>query len=304
MKKILVTMLVGALCFTAGAQVKSNTDSNTLLWRISGKGLTQPSYLFGTIHMLCASSLDLSDSLKGAIANTKEVYLELDMDNIIELMGVMSKMKMKGDTTLADLLSPEEYTRVKDFFRERPSVIPFALLEKYKPMLAASSLMESDMSCENPVSMEQLIMTQAKADRKKLRGLETMAFQLSIFDSIPYKLQAKQLLNYVERYGKDDEKAQYQELISAYMNQQLDKLGSLSQQDDMGLENFMDLLVYNRNRNWVKKLDGILADKAVVVAVGAGHLPGEKGLISLLRKAGYTVEPVANNMLKKYEKQL
>jgi uncharacterized protein len=304
MKKILVTMLASTICLTILAQEKSNKDSNTLLWRISGKGLSQPSYLFGTIHMLCASDIELSDSLRGAIRNVNEVYLELDMDNLMELMGVMSKMKMNGDTTLADLLTPGEYSRVKIFFKERPSIIPFSLLERYKPMLAASSLMESDMSCENPVSMEQLIMSDAKSKRKKVRGLETMAYQLSIFDSIPYKVQAKQLVNYVDNFGKDDDKEQYRELVAAYMNQQLDKLGALSQKDDMGIENFMELLVWRRNQAWVKKLNGILAEKTVVVAVGAGHLPGEKGLISLLRKAGYTVDPVANNMLKKFEKQL
>ena len=304
MKKILVSVLGLVFFVNTGAQTKKATDNNTLLWRISGKDLTEPSYLFGTIHMLCATDLELSDSLRDAIRNAKEVYLELDMDNMLELMGVMSKMKMNGDTTLADLLSPDEYKKVKSFFNERQSMIPFALLEKYKPMLAASSLMEADMSCKNPVSMEQLIMSDAKSKKKKVRGLETMAFQLSIFDSIPYRLQAKQLLKYVERYGMDDEKTQYQELITAYMTQQLDKLGSLTQREDMGMENFMDILVYRRNENWVTKLGKLLPEKSLVIAVGAGHLPGEKGMINLLRKAGYKVEPVANNMLKKYEKQL
>jgi uncharacterized protein YbaP (TraB family) len=304
MKKIFAALVAGLVCLTTAGQGKTETDNNTLLWRISGKGLSQPSYLFGTIHMLCASDLELSDSLRSAIRNASEVYLELDMDNMVELMGVMTKMKMNGDTTLADLLSPEDYKKVKNFFIDRPSLIPFSLLEKYKPMLAASSLMEADMSCRNPVSMEQLIMADAKSKKKKIRGLETMAFQLSIFDSIPYRLQAKQLLKYVEDYGKDNEKAQYQELVSAYLNQQLDKLGTLTQRDDSGIQDFMDILVYHRNENWVAKLANILPEKSVVVAVGAGHLPGEKGVISLLRKAGYKVEPVANNMLKKFEKQL
>jgi uncharacterized protein YbaP (TraB family) len=304
MKKIFAALMAGIVCLTATGQGKTETDNNTLLWRISGKDLSQPSYLFGTIHMICASDIELSDSLRTAIRNANEVYLELDMDNVIELMGVMSKMKMNGDTTLADLLSPDEYRKIRNFFADRPSAIPFALLEKYKPMLAASSLMEADMSCKNPISMEQLIMSDAKSKKKKISGLETMAFQLSIFDSIPYKLQAKQLLKYVEDYGKDNEKEQYQELITAYMSQQLEKLGKLTQRDDSGIQDFMDVLVYQRNVNWVAKLKNILPEKSVVVAVGAGHLPGDKGVISLLRKAGYKVEPVPNNMLKKFEKQL
>ncbi|TMI96769.1 MAG: TraB/GumN family protein, partial [Bacteroidetes bacterium] len=87
-----------------GLAQKNNND-NTLLWKISGNGLKKPSYLFGTIHMLCADDAVLSDSLKNVIKNVQEVYFEVDLDNMFEMLGVMSKMKMKGDTTLHDLLS-------------------------------------------------------------------------------------------------------------------------------------------------------------------------------------------------------
>ncbi|HEX2607399.1 MAG TPA: TraB/GumN family protein, partial [Flavisolibacter sp.] len=65
-----------------------------------------------------------------------------------------------------------------------------------------------------------------------------------------------------------------------------------------------NLLLYNRNANWAKKLDGLLEQNSLVVAVGAGHLPGEKGVISLLRKAGYKVEPVKNNMVRKKTREI
>ncbi|MEI2823911.1 MAG: TraB/GumN family protein [Chitinophagaceae bacterium] len=77
---------------------------NSLLWKISGNGLTKPSYLFGTMHMLCAEDAMLSNNLKKAIAECDEVYLEVDMDNMMEMFGALGKMKMRGDTTLEDLL--------------------------------------------------------------------------------------------------------------------------------------------------------------------------------------------------------
>ena len=108
MKKFLTLGLFGILCITATSQ--TTPDPKTLLWKISGNGLEKPSYLFGTIHMICNDGgLSISDSLKSAIRNADQVYLELDMDNMFELMNVVTKMKMNGDTTLADLLSPEEY---------------------------------------------------------------------------------------------------------------------------------------------------------------------------------------------------
>jgi len=282
------------------------TSNNTLLWRISGNHLSRPSYLFGTIHMLCADDIQLSDSLKAAIKRSDKVYLELDMDNMFEMLGVIGKMKMRNDTTLADLLTPSQYDSVKTYFKKQSSLLPFSMLETYKPMLTASMLMQNAVSnCANEVAMEQLIMKEAKAQGKSIKGLETMAFQLSIFDSIPYGLQAQQLLSLVEQSGDSTEADEFDELSNAYRSQNLDTLEAITKRDDMGISNFTEMLLYNRNAAWAKKLNGLMKDEALVIAVGAGHLPGERGVISLLRKAGYKVEPVKNDMSKRpAERQL
>ncbi|MDQ3847200.1 MAG: TraB/GumN family protein [Bacteroidota bacterium] len=291
-------LLAGILLCCLGITVSGQSATNTLLWRISGKNLTKPSYLFGTIHLLCADDIILSDSLKRAIQKSDKVYLELDMDNVFEMLSVVNKMKMRNDTTLADLLTPAEYEKVKDFFTKQNSVLPFSMLEKYKPLLTASTIMQSSMACDNAVAMEQLIMREAKKQGKGIKGLETMAYQISIFDSIPYKVQAKQLLSYVENYNKKEDSEEFKELTDAYRKQQLSKLEELSIKEEAGFENFTNLLLYNRNINWVKKLQDLMTGNALVIAVGAGHLPGEKGVINLLRKAGYKVEPVDNKMIK------
>jgi uncharacterized protein YbaP (TraB family) len=127
-----------------------------------------------------------------------------------------------------------------------------------------------------------------------------MVYQLSIFDSIPYKMQANELLSYINDKDKDSKASkEYEELAAAYRSQQLDKLEALTKKEEFGIENFADVLLYNRNNNWVKKLELLMSSNPVVVAVGAGHLPGEKGVITLLRKAGYHVDPVENIMVKK-----
>ncbi|TCJ18957.1 TraB/GumN family protein [Flaviaesturariibacter flavus] len=293
-----------ALQKVSAAQKIPAVDENTLLWRISGNGLQQPSYLFGTMHLLCAQQIDLSDSLRAAIASTSQVYLELDMENVQELSGVMGRMKMNGDTTLADLLPRPQYDSVRSFFSDKDNMIPFAMLEKFKPMLAASALMEADMDCPNPISMEQLIMAEAKEQGRDIKGLETMSFQMSIFDSIPYALQARQLIDYVRNYGKGDSRKEFEEMMQAYLLQRLDKLEGITRRDGAGMDSYNDLLLFRRNANWVQQLQRLMPESSVLVAVGAGHLPGDKGLIRLLRAAGYTVEPVANNMLRKMEKTL
>jgi len=205
-------------------------------------------------------------------------------------------------------LTPAEYDTVKTYFKKQSTMLPFTVVETYKPMLAASLLMQGSLDCANEVAMEQLIMKEAKRQGKGIKGLETMAFQISIFDSIPYGIQAKQLYDMVEQMGTDTAKsddAEFQEMSEAYRSQNLDTLEAITKREDMGIANFTDLLLYKRNANWTEKLQGLMKDQSLVIAVGAGHLPGEKGVISLLRKAGYKVEPIKNDMTKKpAEKQL
>lgn len=275
-------------------------NENTLLWQISGNGLSQPSYLFGTIHMLCSDDAVLSDSLKGVIARCKEVYLEVNMDNLFEMLGILKYMKMRGDTTLSDLLSKEDYEKVKKYYEDKGSMLPFSMMETYKPMLAMSTLEESAVPCDSPVAMEQLIMQEAKKQKKQIGGLETIAFQAGIFDSIPYKLQAQILVHYIDSASEKDkeEEKEFNELVNAYKKQDLAQLEQLINKEDLGISNFTEILLYSRNRNWVEKLKTLMPKKTLLIAVGAGHLPGEKGVISLLRKAGYKVKPVKNNMKK------
>jgi hypothetical protein len=265
----------------------------SLLWEISGNGLAKPSYLYGTIHMICKDDAALGDSLVAAIAGSDRVYFEVDMDNLMEMLTALKDFKMKNDTTLADLLSKEDYEKVKEYMESKSTLLPFSKLETYKPMLASSLLMESGIGCEESVAMEQLILEVAKKNKKRVEGLETMSYQASIFDSIPYKLQAEQLLKYVkDGVNQPGADKQFEEMIEAYKAQDIEKLGQFVSTDDGGLGDYEDILIYHRNRNWVEKLKAIMPGKSLTVAVGAGHLAGEKGVIKLLRKEGYTVRPI------------
>ncbi|MET0394492.1 MAG: TraB/GumN family protein [Chitinophagaceae bacterium] len=268
-------------------------NNNTLLWMISGNGLEKPSYLFGTIHLLCADDAVLSGNMQKAIRNADEVYLEVDLDNLVDLMGAMAKMKMKGDTSLQDLLSAEEYEKVKTYFETKSSMLPFSILEKYKPILAASMLESQALPCDKTAAMEQVIMEEAKGNDKNIKGLETIAYQAGILDSIPYKLQAQQLVQYIDNMGTNSDN-ELSLLWKAYNAQDLKKLEELVVKSDVGISNYTDLLLYRRNSNWVTKLKTLMPKKSLLIAVGAGHLPGDKGVISLLRAAGYTVTPILN----------
>lgn len=308
MKKSFWLTLVAGIGIVANSFAQNNAsalNTNTLLWKISGKNLAKPSYIFGTMHMICANDIELSDSLKNAIRNSDKVYLELDMDDMWQMMSAMMHMNMKGDTTLSDLLSPEDYKKVKAYFKEHSSMIPFSLMERYKPLLVESMIMETSSACDNMIVMEKLVMDEAKQNDKDIKGLETFDYQLGIFDKIPYKLQAEQLVKMVDdaNSGKTDDENEIKVLTDAYRKQEINKMDELTK-DDPSIGGFTDILLYDRNANWAKKLQDLMQSNSLVVAVGAGHLPGKKGVLNLLREAGYTVEPIKNEMIKKKVKQI
>jgi uncharacterized protein YbaP (TraB family) len=291
-------LLTATLAFSQAGQPAQTPltaqTPHTLLWRISGKGIIRPSFLFGTMHILCADDAVLSDSLKAVIGACDEVYFEINLSDMSDMMNAIQYMYMNGNEKLSDLLKPKDYARIKDYFTQHPSMLPFGMMERFKPMLISGLLEEQGLGCQTTDGVELQIMKALKEQqpKKPINGLETAAFQAGLFDSIPYETQAKELVDYLD--SLDDNKKITQQLAALYTSQDLDGIQALSDKDDPGMSGYMDLLLYNRNRKWAKELDGLLRGKSLLIAVGAGHLPGQQGVIELLRKEGYTVDPVKN----------
>jgi uncharacterized protein YbaP (TraB family) len=271
----------------------ANTDKTdtTLLWQISGNGLQTPSYLFGTFHLLCKDDIYFSETLKQAVAGSKEVYLELDLDDPATLMGGLMLMNMKGGKKLKDFYSAEEYKRLTGFFKDSLKT-PIGLFQQMKPAFLESLLYPKMMPCNSASSIEEAIMQLAKKNGKPIRGLETMAFQASVFDSIPYEKQAKELLQSID--SMQQAKFYFGQMLAAYKEQRLDKIESIINNPDFGSTENQDILLDNRNSNWVGQLKEIMKKQSVFTAVGAGHLVGKKGLIALLRAEGFTVRGLEN----------
>jgi len=266
-------------------------SGETLLWKVSGNGLQKPSFLFGTFHLLCKEDIHFSDQLKKAIKMSDEVYMEMDMDDPSTLLGGMLYMNMRNDTTLESLYTAEEYKRLESYFSDSLKM-PIMLLQRAKPYFLVALLYPRMMDCPSPAGVEEELMKIAKEDKKEIKGLETIQFQASVFDSIPYEWQAKELLKNIDSFSIY--KSEFETMLRLYKGQELDSINTLMNKSESGEEQFNDLLLNNRNKNWVKQLKQIMKKESVFVAVGAGHLVGEKGLINLLRKEGYKVEPLQN----------
>ncbi len=275
------------------AQYAPTAAENSLLWEISGAGLSEPSYLFGTIHLISKADFILTDLTTEAFAKTSRVAFEINMEemnDISKLMPMLMKAFMSNGKTLRDLLSKEEYALVKAHFEGIG--LPLMLVERIKPMFL-SALGSGDMNQMQAngetVSYEIELMKLAQEQQKKVAGLETMAFQMSVFDSIPYEVQAKMLVESIQA-GKDGNE-QFEALVALYKAQDLAGLNAMLETDE-SIGQYGDILLAKRNRNWVPVMKDMMREKPTFFAVGAGHLAGEQGVIALLRAQGYTLSPM------------
>ena len=273
-----------------------------LLWKVSGNGLGRPSYIFGTHHMAPASMIDQIAGINAAIDGCDIVVGEIEKDS---LMSQESQMKMARfmiaptDSTLDKLYTPDEYAEIEKVFNKYfgSMGVKLSQMNSLKPNAISTQLqaMQSikyfpNFDANNLIDVA--IQERANEAGRPSVGLESLQEQIDLLFNGPLTEQAKGLLEACHQ----DEFFQVQSsaLAEAYMHQDLDKLIAVMTDATMGgdSEDEMESLIYNRNRNWVDKLVKMMPERACLVCVGAGHLPGAQGLLQLLRDKGYTVEPV------------
>ena len=280
--------------------IENKPIANSLLWAISGNGLKDTSYLYGTIHLIAKDDFFLTDKTKEAFDKSQKVTFEINMEDMMDMgaqMGLMMKAFMNDGTTLSDLLEEDRYKEVQEHF-EKLGMNSFMwnMMERIKPMFL-SVFGSMDMSgggglnTGEMMSYEMEFMEMAKGKEKSMGGLETAEYQMSMFDSIPYKAQAEMLVETIQASGEEGSD-QLDEMVEMYKAQDLKAMEKMIAEGDEGLGEFAELLLNNRNRNWIPIMEKQMKEKATFFAVGAGHLGGEVGVVALLREAGYKVTAV------------
>jgi uncharacterized protein len=289
--KLIKILTLLTVFYSCNAQTKPlkliiNKNDNSLLWEVSGNGLQKPSYLFGTFHLMCKNDIVFSSQLKTAVSLSDKVYMEMDMDDPATMFGGILFMNMKDGKTLQQLYTPADYKKVENYFKDSLHT-PMSFVERMKPFFLEALLYPKMMPCKTISGVEEELMKMVKLEKKEIKG-----FQASVFDSIPYEEQAKELLKSIDSIAEN--KKVFDTMLNVYKRQQLNEIENLFSKSELGLEEHQDILLDNRNKNWVGQLKTIMKTYPVFVAVGAGHLVGKMGLIELLRKEGYTVKPLLN----------
>lgn len=287
MKKIfLVLLTLIALC-PINAQ---------LLWKISGNGLSKPSYLFGTHHLIDKAEIPNFDKILHYVKKVDAVAGELVIQNMLaQQMKLMKHATMK-DSTLHDLMTPQQY-QFADSAMKIATGLNLKPFDKMKP--AFISTLHSTMLYmkyfnvkKEPEAVDKIFQDEAKKLKKKIVGFETTDEQINIlFNSISLREQTEMLLETLKDTKKSVE--MIKQLNGYYLAGDYDKMLKISIEEDNSEANarFMKLLLENRNKNWIEKLRKMLPAQSYFIAVGGLHLPGEIGLIQLLQNEGYEVTP-------------
>ena len=262
---------------------------NSLFWEISGNGLTEHSYLYGTMHTQDERAFQFKEGVMDAF-NHAEIYaMELNMDSV-DQAALLSRLIMDSTYSLKTLLTADEYTVVSDFFKDSLGQALF-IFERMQPLFTTQMVALRDLEAQQTDALDIYFFKEAKKQKKQTIGLEKTMEQIDAFSAVPYKLQAKELVDAVTDYGKEGG-LDMDLMMKYYVEGNLDKLLEMTTEDEEDEEMakiFNDIFLVKRNYNMADRAEPYIKKGSTFIAVGAAHLPGEEGIITLLRKKGYKV---------------
>lgn len=260
----------------------------SLLWKVSGNDLAQPSYLFGTIHIICEDRFIMNETIEDAFEQSETLVMELDISAPGTMQRLQALMISQEAPYLDSYLNEEQLETMDAYFRENLGA-GLAQLGSLKPMALNSMIMIGSLPCTDTTSYEVFFMEQAGERETPIVALEDVDFQMGLFDDIPMQEQVDWLWEMIT--DSETGEALMESMVKAYAQQDLDALMQLMM-DDPQFNDYMEKFIDERNRKWVAPLREQMHEGSAFIAVGAGHLPGDQGLVNLLRDAGYRVEAV------------
>ncbi len=258
-------------------------QSQSLLWKISGNDLSMPSYLYGTIHISDPAVFEWKSWVYSYVDSCEAFAAELDlsMETMITIAG---KMMLPEGQTLHDHFTPEEYDLIAKAVKEC-SGYELSMFNRIKPPALIAICFGNNPPEGLEATVDELLYRYARSKDIPTFGIEKIEEQIALFDEIPD--------SYVVEYFRniDNQGHEMETLIRCYRNADLDSLLILIQDEESGAL-LNDELIKKRNYRMTERIIPLIKDQAVFIAIGSGHLPGDEGLIALLRKEGYTLEPV------------
>jgi uncharacterized protein YbaP (TraB family) len=263
------------------------SQSKSLLYEVKKDGF-QTTYLYGTIHLIPDSLFLFTNKLKKTIARSDEIIFEIvNFDN----KQLISELIFQKDKNTFDLFTDSQKDSVI-LWGSQITELDSELFQSYYGQLKPFNLLQlsslKDMN-NNSVTVDLELMKFADEAGVFKSELESIAFQISLFDQLPDSIMREMILNEM-RQTKNDEQLK-SELYQLYQSQDIEGLAKIINEPDEASA-FLDEFIVQRNNKWLPKIIEKSKKKSCFVAVGAGHLGGKDGLISLFQQAGFIVSPI------------
>ena len=280
------------LSFSFFSLAENLPTSGTLLWRVSGNGLKEISYLYGTMHTRDTRAFHFSDSVLNCFMRCKSFAMELKMEELNN-QEVIGKMMLDSGATIGNILSKEQYDSLQKKTQEITG-FSISLFERLKPIFIATILSQGELLNDsvgknpNQYFLDEYFEVLARHSGKNVSALEMVQTQLDVFNFLPIAQQVDYLMKSIrgENGGSGIDT-----FISHYANGELEILLK-SDEDDLLSGEFLSKILTERNEGMANHIESLMRSQSLFAAFGAAHLTGDSGIISLLRKKGYTVEPV------------
>lgn len=288
---LIVTTFNSVIYAQSKAKPNSATQlENSLLWKISGNGLTKDSYLFGTIHIICESDYLWNATLQRCFDQTEDLCVEIDVTNPEVTKEIMKLGSLTDNKTLKDFFTPLQYDSLSTYVTDNFG-FDINAMKTFKPFFIYSFMGSKIDDCVNTKSYELTLIAAAKEKNKSVLSIESLQNQLDALNAFSDAAMATEIMKTVR--GEESMTKEFDQLVATYKAQNITELVSIINKSEM-ISGNEEVLLTKRNRDWINSIGEKSKSKSVFYAVGAGHLAGENGVIVLLRKAGYKVEPILN----------
>ena len=282
MKKITLLFLIlfSVVCF-------SQQKYQSLLWKITGNGLKNPSYLYGTMHVSKKVAFRLDDVFYKALNESDCIALESDPTTwpgfnyglMLNEMAYYNYPKNDFYTNLFKLTHPEEIAIRASVRMDNNTVNAYL----YRKNNASDNF-------EEETYLDMFIFQAGKKNNKEIYGLEDLAESRYLTTKAAYNANKKDLDPWLQKLYANENPYLIQENL--YRDRNLDLLDSIGA--GVNTEFYRENMLYIRNENMVISLEKLMPTKSVFAGVGAAHLPGDRGIINRLRQRGYTVKALVS----------
>lgn len=266
-------------------------QETSILWEVTGNGLTKTSYLFGSLKFIGEHEYYLPKEATDKILKSDLFAIEDQIDHHAQHELNKALHFPKGES-LATHLSPADYTKVVDFFGTEFKISRSVFEKKYarlKPL--ALSISMTRLALGEGVKFYDLeLLRFAKKNGVKSYSLESVDRESKALNSFSIEDQVTALMHSIDNFEK--QKGEYKKLMEDYPQGNLEEIFEYTLHPLENNAQFIEEFYFKRNEEWFPKIEKMMKENSAFLSVGVSHLEGDRGLLNLLKSKGYTLTPV------------